>query len=119
MNNALLVIAHGSRLASSNDEVRALTERLRERTQGRYRTVSCAFLELAEPSIPAAIDAAAAEGSTHIVLLPYFLAGGTHVSHHIPDIVSAKQREHPDVRLELKAYVGASESMLKLLEDLT
>ena len=48
----LLVVAHGSRREESNDEVRDLTACLREQSGDAYAQVECAFLELAEPSIP-------------------------------------------------------------------
>ena len=111
----LILIAHGSRLTQSNDEVRALTTKLRDRSAGRYGKVDCAFLELAEPSIPQAIDAAVSAGSSRVVLLPYFLASGTHVSMHIPEIIAQKQSQYPRVTLELKPYVGSAETMIDLL----
>jgi sirohydrochlorin ferrochelatase len=114
----LILIAHGSRLAQSNDEVRELTAKLRDRNAGRYDRVECAFLELAEPPIPLAIDQAVIGGSSQVILLPYFLASGTHVSTHIPEIVALKQTQYPHVALELKPYVGAADSMLDLLTRL-
>ena len=52
MNTSLLLVAHGSRREASNDEVRALTTRLRAAADGRFHQVDCAFLELASPLIP-------------------------------------------------------------------
>lgn len=112
---SLIVIAHGSRRASSNAEVQALTEQLARRTADRFSHVSCAFLEFAEPSIPAAIDAAVRARSDEIVILPYFLAGGTHVKEHLPAIIAAKREQHSSVQIELKPYVGAAPAMLELL----
>jgi sirohydrochlorin ferrochelatase len=113
--NALIVIAHGSRLASSNAEIQAVTDRLRAHVSNKFRRVNCAFLEFAEPSIPAAIDAAIQAGSNHITLLPYFLACGAHVSEHIPALIAAKQSEYPTTLIQLKPYIGASPGMVDLL----
>ena len=114
----LILIAHGSRLEQSNEEVRNLTARLRKLTADRYDHVDCAFLELAEPSIPAAIDTAVSRGSSRVVLLPYFLAGGSHVSLHIPEIVAHKQAQHPRSVLELRPHLGQAESLVELLSTL-
>ena len=65
MNKALVVVAHGSRREASNEEVRALAERLSRMPGNEYDSVTAAFLELAEPLIPdgvvQAIDAGAQE----------------------------------------------------------
>jgi sirohydrochlorin ferrochelatase len=112
---SLLLIAHGSRRAASNMEVQALTERLAYRVADRFSHVRCAFLEFAQPSIPEAIDAAVLMGDSEIVVLPYFLACGNHVSQDIPEIIAAKRAQHASVRIELKPYVGTSPAMLDLL----
>ncbi len=50
--HSLLLVAHGSRRKTSNDEIRALTETLHRKAENRFDEVRCAFLKLAEPSIP-------------------------------------------------------------------
>jgi sirohydrochlorin ferrochelatase len=114
----LLLIAHGSRREASNDEVRRLTERLRGRLGRRFSLVSCAFLEIASPSIPEGIDGAVRRGVESLVLLPYFLAAGSHVAEDIPALVEAKSREHPGVAIEITPYLGAAEGLMDLLVSL-
>lgn len=116
--NALLLIAHGSRIGASNDEVRTLAGRLREETLHKYDHVDCAFLELAEPSIPAAIEEAVAMGCERIRVLPYFLAAGNHVISDIPEIIAQKQVEHPGVKIDLRPYAGTAPGMVELLLSL-
>ncbi len=96
-------------------EVQALTEQLAYRIGDRFSHVHCAFLEMARPSISEAIDAAALRGDRTIVVLPYFLACGNHVSQDIPKIIAAKRAQHASVRIELKSYVGTASGMLDLL----
>ena len=55
----LIVFAHGSRSAASNDEVRALASRLAR--DGAADRVDAAYLELAEPSLLSACAAAVAK----------------------------------------------------------
>lgn len=111
----LVVAAHGSRLPSSNDEIRKLAAELAPAVSDRYQRVDAAFLELAEPSIGAAIDGAVSAGATEVVVLPYFLAAGRHVADDIPAIVSGRQTMHPSVRIEVAQYLGARPEMLEVL----
>jgi len=115
---SLLLIAHGSRRAESNDEIRSLTEKLRTLAGAEYSTITCAFLELAEPSIEASIDALVAEGEREILCVPYFLARGAHVASDIPEALTAATVKHPEVRFSVSDYLGAAEQVPNLLMDL-
>ena len=114
---SLLLIAHGSRRAESNDEVRALAVKLSGLTKD-FDAVSCAFLELAEPSIPDGIEACVQQGATEIVILPYFLSAGRHVAEDIPALVQPKQVQYPEIKIELQAYLGAAMALPDLILNL-
>ena len=101
----LLVVAHGSRRAASNEEVRAVVERLRAEQSDQFASVETAFLELAEPSIQDGLSRLARRGARRIVVLPYFLAAGSHVSRDIPEILDAFAADHPEVQLARKTHL--------------
>lgn len=108
---SLLIIAHGSRRAASNDEVRALAEIVRAEAGAAYDHIETAFLELAEPSIPDGLATLAAKGATEIVAFPYFLAAGTHVAQDIPEEIAGFTAEHPAVTVRLAPHLGASPTL--------
>jgi len=114
----LLLVAHGSRREASNAEVRQLAASLAPRAKGRFNAVSCAFLEIADPSIPAGIDAAVAAGAREVVVLPYFLSAGRHVAEDIPREVEAKQREYPEIRIHATPYLGLADGVADILLSL-
>lgn len=112
---ALLLIAHGSRRTESNDEVRDLTADLAARARDRFPIVRCAFLELAEPSIPEGIEQCIQDGAAEVVVLPYFLSAGRHVVTDIPNEVRGKQDEYPQINIRIAPYLGASMGIPDLL----
>lgn len=114
---SLILIAHGSRRAESNEEVRALATQL-GRMSKSFDSVTCAFLELAEPSIPDGIEACVQRGANDIVILPYFLSAGRHVAEDIPALVKPKQLQYPDLKIELRPYLGAAKALPALLVGL-
>lgn len=116
---ALLVVAHGSRRAESNDEVRALTRQIRELKTGDYEYIDCAFLELAEPSIPDGIRQCLDRGVNEVTVLPYFLSAGRHVNEDIPELVKAARAEYPGAKLTLAPHLGTASSLAQLMLDLT
>jgi sirohydrochlorin ferrochelatase len=107
----LLIIAHGSRRATSNDEVRALAARIKDSPECPYDDVRCAFLELSEPLIPAGLEQCIDNGATQITVLPYFLAAGRHVVTDIPAEINPVSEKHPDIKIELAPHLGASDNM--------
>ncbi|BAZ94492.1 hypothetical protein TspCOW1_05420 [Thiohalobacter sp. COW1] len=115
---ALLIVAHGSRRTASNDEVRELTARIRELAGARFAQVDCAFLELAEPSIPDGIECCVQNGADEVVVLPYFLSAGRHVISDIPGEVEGKQQQYPDVNIHIVPYLGSAESIPELMLQL-
>ena len=110
----LLVVAHGSRRAASNDEVRQLVNQMRKHNQV-YDRIECAFLELAEPSIPDGIQTCIDAGAKEVIVLPYFLAAGTHVVNDIPGLISEKQQQHAHVVIRQAGHVGALPGMVELM----
>jgi sirohydrochlorin ferrochelatase len=104
---SLVLVAHGSRRAASNDEVRKLADTLRTRAGNEYDYISAAFLELAEPSIPEGIEQAIQAGATEVVVVPYFLSAGRHVAEDIPAEVAPKQAQYPELDIRIADYLGS------------
>lgn len=111
----LLIVAHGSRRAESNDEIRALASQVAAQSGDSYGYVSSAFLELAEPSIPDGIQQCIDHGVEEITIMPFFLSAGRHVVTDVPELVQAKQREYPHIRIRMAPYLGVSSLMPSLI----
>jgi len=117
-NNALIIVAHGSRKASSNEEVKVLGEKVKALKKKEFAFVSTSFLEFATPSLEESILESIDKGMAEIVILPYFLASGNHVSRDIPEIIEKIQASHPRVTMTLKEHLGSASGMVTLLSDM-
>ena len=116
---SLLLVAHGSRREESNIEIADIANRLRIRSDDHFQVIAHAFLELAEPSIPDAIDTLVAQGSVEILVLPYFLSAGRHVHKDIPEIIRAKRVEHTQVDIVMAPYLGEADAITDVLISLS
>jgi sirohydrochlorin ferrochelatase len=114
---ALLVIAHGSRRVASNQEILDLVEILAAKTT-HYITIQAAFLELANPSISEGIDFCVKKGATEVIVLPYFLSAGRHVSEDIDNALAPKREEYPQLTITIKPHIGAANGMAEMLLNL-
>ena len=74
-----------------------------------------AFLELAEPTIPDAIDAAVSSGATRVVVSPHFLLPGNHTMVDIPALVDAARDRHPGTVIELTGHLGDDPGLVELV----
>ena len=108
----VIVVAHGSRAEQANDAHRHVVSELAGRVAG---TVHPAFLELAEPSIPDAIDAAIAAGAAPVLVLPYFLYPGRHLTRDLPAIVADATQRHPGHEISLLDLFGARPGVVDVL----
>lgn len=112
---ALVLVAHGSRRAASNEEVKSLAQRLRGIDAGALPLIETGFLEIASPTIPEAIQSCIAAGASTVVVVPYFLSAGRHVSEDVPRIVNEISPQYPDTPIRIAEHIGASDAMARLI----
>ncbi len=101
---AILLIAHGSRQDSANQDLRELAARLA--AQATYPIVEPCFLELAEPDLKAGGDKCAQLGATRVLMIPYFLSEGVHLRRDLTAARDELNRRHPHVQFRLGAPLG-------------
>jgi sirohydrochlorin ferrochelatase len=101
---AILLIAHGSRQESANDDLHELAARLS--AQGAYPIVEPCFLELAEPELLAGGDRCVQLGASRVLMIPYFLSDGVHLRRDLTAARDELNRRHPDVEFRLGSPLG-------------
>jgi sirohydrochlorin ferrochelatase len=92
---ALVLVDHGSRFQAANDMLADVTKLVRD-LSGMER-VYHAHMELAEPTIRQAFEAAVRDGATTVVYHPYFLSPGRHSMSDIPRMVAEAAQEFPGI----------------------
>jgi sirohydrochlorin ferrochelatase len=113
-SSAVVLCAHGSRAAGTAEAQRELAGAL-ARELGV--PVYAGFLEITQPDIPAAIDAAVAGGARRVLLLPYFLHAGNHTTRDLPAIIASAGERHPDVEVSMTDLLGPDERLLAICAD--
>ena len=116
MTTAIILFAHGSRDPLWRLPIEAVASEIRAREPAAQ--VSCAYLELCQPSLPEAADAFIAAGATHIRVFPLFLGVGKHAREDLPLIIEAIRSKHPSVQIALLPTAGESRQMTMLMADM-
>ena len=112
---ALIVVAHGSKVESSNNEIKRIVDKIKENLKDEQLDVFYAFLELAEPSIFVSINKAITHGCKVIKVFPYFLAAGKHVKEDIPIEIKKFKKQYPDIKFELLPHIGECKGIENLI----
>lgn len=111
----LIIFAHGSSVESANSAVRAVSAALPG--AGGYDLMETAFLELAAPDLPAAVDSLIERGATRIVVVPYFLTLGIHLQRDLPRIVDDIRRAHPGIYIDVTEPLDGHPALLEAVLD--
>lgn len=101
---AILIVDHGSRREEANAQLEAIAEMVRALQSETI--VRVAHMELAAPSIAEGLAACVEAGATEVVVVPYFLSTGRHVTEDIPRLVDEAARDHPTVRVRVASALG-------------
>ena len=113
-NTAIILFAHGSQVSGANEEVQRVAVRLGER-------VNCpstaAFLDQAPPDLTAAIAGLVARGINRVIIIPYFLTMGTHISRDLPALANRETERYQGLSVELAAPMEGHPQLLDILLD--
>jgi sirohydrochlorin cobaltochelatase len=113
---AIILFGHGSRDALWHLPIQAVAERIRA-TSPRT-TVTCAYLELTEPSLPDAAAKLVGTGVSDITILPMFLGVGRHAREDLPALIAVLKHNHPNTTFQVQPAVGENPAVLDLLAEI-
>ena len=112
---AILIMAHGSRIAEANDAAREIAKMVREMTG--YDIVEVSFRELHLPTIQQGIDACVAKGAERVLLIPYFLFIGAHVQEDLPEEMAQARQRHPQVEFAMGSHLGVHRKLAEVVVE--
>ncbi len=112
---AILLYGHGAR----NPEWAQPFQRIRGAIKLRdpRALVEPGFLELMRPSFEEGVACLVDQGATHIVVVPIFMAAGSHVKKDLPRLAADAMDRHAGLHIDLAAPVGEVDSVLAAMAD--
>ena len=112
---ALILFAHGSRVESANEGVRAVARDLAQ--MGSFRQVAPAFLELGQPDLAGAVSGLVRQGFRQVVVVPYFLTFGLHIEQDLPQLISEIRQAHPGIEIRVAPPLEGHPGLVQVLAD--
>lgn len=113
-DEAVVLMAHGSRDAEGAKEFLAFANRLAARLA---RPIYAGFLELADPPIMSAIDEAIRAGASTIYAIPWLLLGAGHAKNDMPTAIQWARQRHPQIVIRYGCPLNVQPELLGVLAD--
>lgn len=111
---AVVVLGHGSRVAAANEPLCGIAEMVGENLGV---TAIPAFLQLAGPSLEEAVEKLVAQGYREIVVAPFFLYPGAHVTEDIPAKAEELEAAHPGIGITVTEHLGVHPLLAELVAE--
>lgn len=115
MRTAVIILGHGSRNKGSETALQAVVAEMKK---GDHAIVEHAFLQYVPPTPQEVLDRCIGQLAGRIVIVPFFLQAGAHVTRDIPAFATEARKAHPGIEIIVTDYVGAHPLMVKIVEEL-
>lgn len=112
----IIIAGHGSPKKDANSLeliAKMLHEKIHPGCTGRC--VRVAYMEFAEPNIPCALEECVKEGATKVIMHPYFLTSGVHVTKDIPGMIDEAREKFPECEFVYTEPLGIHNKMVELV----
>jgi precorrin-8X/cobalt-precorrin-8 methylmutase len=114
----VIILVHGSRGAQAAKDLPDNFDRIIRGLQNilppgiKY----CgAALQFNSPDLPTAVAALAAQKVNRVIIAPYFLFAGVHITQDIPELINGFRGQYPTIEFILAGSLGVHESLIDLV----
>jgi len=114
MRDTILLVGHGSREKSGNEEIEAFADAWRKRRPDDR--IDVCFIEFADVLLDEGLNNAAKD-SKCVIVVPLILGAAGHVKMEIPHHIAHAREHHPDVEFIMAKHLGAGSHVLKALKS--
>ena len=111
--DTILLVGHGSREKSGNDEIETFAQQWRVRQPG-WRIEIC-FIEFSEITMSEGLRRAA-NGSQRVLVVPLILNAAGHVKMDIPQAIDGARLKFPQVQFLYAPHLSACDHILSILK---
>jgi sirohydrochlorin ferrochelatase len=116
VKSAVIILGHGSRSAGADKSIQRIAVEVKER--GGYEIVEQAFLQHAPPALMDTIEACTRKNAGRIVIVPFFMQSGAHMTKDVPALIEQAKKKHPGIEILMTDFVGSHHLMAEIVMDL-
>ncbi len=114
-DTGVIILGHGSNLKRANDSLRKLAKAIKR--ENGLDIVEPAFLQLCKPDLPKVIKKLVKMGRKRIIIVPFFLFMGNHVSRDIPNAIKQEAKIYRGVKFIYAKNLGQDSRINGIVMD--
>jgi len=112
-NEAIIILAHGSRKERVSEEFMKLAGQIQDRLPSIR--IEPALFQFSKQDLPEALKKLASEGYNKIKIVPLFLFQGVHIKEDIPEVISGVKGDFPNMDISVSQTLWPDERILDIL----
>ena len=118
MKECILLLGHGSPKKEANnlDQVAAMLHTMRH-ADCTEDCVKVAYFQYVEPGIQDTIHECVKQGAGKIIVHPFFVSSGIHVTRDIPLMIEKAKKLHPQVEFIYTEPLGIHEKLAQIVME--
>lgn len=113
--SGIVILGHGSNLKKANYLVHRVAAEIRKRSG--LDIVEPAYLQLCKPSLQEAIKKVVSNGCGKVIIVPFFLFIGNHVSRDIPGVIEKEAKIYREVDFIYTKNIGQDPRINDIVMD--
>lgn len=121
----IIILAHGSKLRDKKSYpiVETVQSTIRKIVEDVKKKNNCnlveeAYFQFIKPDLHQSIKKLVSKGCKKIIVLPFFLFSGNHVTRDIPEIIKKEEERYKDVKFVITKSVGEDSRIIEIVLEL-
>ncbi len=111
----VIILSHGSKLKSANHTMIKLVSAVKKELG--LKNIFPAYLQFHQPDLSKTVRHLAAKGCKKIIIVPFFLFKGNHVSLDVPNAVKKEKDKYPNVSFVYTHNLGPDARLYEIVID--
>jgi sirohydrochlorin ferrochelatase len=100
----VIILAHGSKLKKANNMLYKVVATIKRKL--KTKNVVAAYLQFCQPDLNKGIEELVMKNVKTIIIVPFFLFSGNHVTRDIPEILKEEQKKYSKVKFIYTKNLG-------------
>ncbi len=114
-NVGVIILGHGSKVKKANATIRKVIKEIRGK--GAPEIIEPSYLQMHNPNLHASVKKVIEKGCKKIVIVPFFLFMGNHVSRDIPREIERERRLYKDIEFVYAKNIGRDPRISDIVLD--
>lgn len=115
-NTGIIILSHGSKLKKANASLEKTVKAIKNKTG--LNIITPAYLQFCQPDLTRSIAGLIRQKCQTIIIIPFFLFNGNHVTRDIPHLIGKEKAKYPQVNFIYTKNLGEDVRIADIVADI-